>query len=218
MISFLNTPFSCPCRSFFRRTHKDKPAKCRMWTVFKGNDSSGVPEGCVKKLADKGYLNSHVQYNARATNKYREKTVLAYLVNVYMNLPDKQFYLSRGLDVDEDMYSLSVLVQWIWRSAIRDGEDIYIYIPSRRMRELLINWINLLKIHLLNSAMKMSVERRRGKLVKVNPTLHIDGCAALLDALCVSIILRCQTIIVTNTMSTLSSRKETTLDRSLLNI
>lgn len=129
-------------RSFFRRTHKDKPAKCRMWTVFKGNDSSGVPEGCVKKLADKGYLNSHVQYNARATNKYREKTVLAYLVNVYMNLPDKQFYLSRGLDVDEDMYSLSVLVQWIWRSAIRDGEDIYIYIPSRRMRELLINWIN----------------------------------------------------------------------------
>ena len=44
---------------------------------------------------------------------------------------------------------------------------------------------DLLKIHLLNSAMKMSVERRRGKLVKVNPTLHIDGCAALLDALCV---------------------------------
>jgi len=44
---------------------------------------------------------------------------------------------------------------------------------------------DLLKMHLLNSAQKMSVERRRGKLVKVNPTLHIDGCAALLDALCV---------------------------------
>ena len=44
---------------------------------------------------------------------------------------------------------------------------------------------DLLKIHLLNSAMKMSVERRRGKLVKVNPTLHIDLCACLLDALCV---------------------------------
>lgn len=44
---------------------------------------------------------------------------------------------------------------------------------------------DLLKIHLLNSAMKMSTERRRGKLVKVNPSLHIDGCAALLDALCV---------------------------------
>lgn len=129
-------------RSFFRRIHKDIPAKNRMWTVFKGNDSSGVTEGCVKKLADNGYLNSHVQYNARATNKYRNKTVLAYLVNVYMNLPDKQFYLSRGLDVDEDMYSLSVLVQWIWRSAIRDGQDIYLYLPSSRMRELLTSWIN----------------------------------------------------------------------------
>ena len=44
---------------------------------------------------------------------------------------------------------------------------------------------DLLKIHLLNSAIKMSTERRRGKLVKVNPSLHIDGCAALVDALCV---------------------------------
>ncbi len=129
-------------RSFFRRMHKDIPAKKRMWTVFKGGDSSGVRDSCVKMLADKGYLRSHVQYNARATNKYREKTVLAYLVNVYMNLPDKQFYQSRGLEVDENKYSLSVLVQWIWRSAIRDGEDIYLYIPSRRMRELLINWID----------------------------------------------------------------------------
>lgn len=129
-------------RSFFRRKYKDIPAKNRMWTVFKGDDSSGVSEGCIKQLAEKGYLNSHVQYNARATNKYRNKTVLAYLVNVYMNLPDKQFYQSRGLKVDEDMYSLSVLVQWIWRSAIRDGQDIYIYLPSRRMRELLTSWIN----------------------------------------------------------------------------
>ena len=44
---------------------------------------------------------------------------------------------------------------------------------------------DLLKAHLLNSAIKMSVERRRGKLVKVNPSLHIDGTAALLDAMTV---------------------------------
>jgi phage terminase large subunit-like protein len=41
---------------------------------------------------------------------------------------------------------------------------------------------DLLKSHLLNSAIKMSTERGRGKLVKVNPSLHIDGCAALADA------------------------------------
>lgn len=44
---------------------------------------------------------------------------------------------------------------------------------------------DLLKVHLLNSAIKMSAERGRGKLVKLAPALHIDGCAALLDAMTV---------------------------------
>lgn len=44
---------------------------------------------------------------------------------------------------------------------------------------------DLLKTHLLNCAIKMSTERGRGKLVKVNPSLHIDGAAALLDAMTV---------------------------------
>lgn len=44
---------------------------------------------------------------------------------------------------------------------------------------------DLLKIHLLNSAIKMSTERRRGKLVKVTPSAHIDGAAAILDAMTV---------------------------------
>ena len=44
---------------------------------------------------------------------------------------------------------------------------------------------DLLKMHLLNGAIKMSVERGRGKLVKVQPTAHIDGAAALLDAMTV---------------------------------
>lgn len=44
---------------------------------------------------------------------------------------------------------------------------------------------DLLKVHLLNSAIKMSVERGRGKLVKIKPNDHIDGMAALADAFCV---------------------------------
>ena len=43
--------------------------------------------------------------------------------------------------MDEDAYALSVMVQWIWRSAIRDGDEIYLYIPSSRMRTLLLDWI-----------------------------------------------------------------------------
>ena len=44
---------------------------------------------------------------------------------------------------------------------------------------------DLLKVHLLNSAIKMSAERGRGKLIKLNANAHIDGCAALADAFCV---------------------------------
>ena len=44
---------------------------------------------------------------------------------------------------------------------------------------------DLLKIHLLNTAVKLSTERGRGKIVKINQTAHIDGTAALLDALTV---------------------------------
>lgn len=44
---------------------------------------------------------------------------------------------------------------------------------------------DLLKAHFLNSAVKMSTERGRGRLVKLSPTAHIDGMAAVLDALAV---------------------------------
>ena len=44
---------------------------------------------------------------------------------------------------------------------------------------------DLLKMHLLNAAVKISTERGRGRLIKVHPTARIDGVAALADALCV---------------------------------
>ena len=44
---------------------------------------------------------------------------------------------------------------------------------------------DLLKMHLLNAAVKISTERGRGRLIKVHQTARIDGVAALADALCV---------------------------------
>ena len=65
-------------------------------------------------------------FNMRASNKYREKTVLAYMVNVFANPAKKRCIESYGLRYDEDGYALSVMLQWIWRSAIRDGKEITI--------------------------------------------------------------------------------------------
>ena len=98
------------------------------------------------------------------------------------------------LQVGYDRYSAQYLVQDMAAYGFH-MDDVYqgdnLYGVMLEMEGLLndgklhIGDNDLLKIHLLNSAMKMSTERRRGKLVKVNPSLHIDGCAALLDALCV---------------------------------
>ena len=44
---------------------------------------------------------------------------------------------------------------------------------------------DLLKMHLLNAAIKMNMERGRGRLVKMNTTSRIDGTAAMSDAFCV---------------------------------
>ena len=41
---------------------------------------------------------------------------------------------------------------------------------------------DLLKIHMLNCAIKMDNELNRGKLVKIHPDDHIDGMAAVIDA------------------------------------
>lgn len=111
---------------------RDAPANEKMWGCF---NSYG------HKIQGKGYTKSFLTFNAKATNTYRNRKYLIYIVNLFMNVNDKLFYKKHGIEVDEDAYALSIMVQWIWRSAIRDGDEIYLYIPSRRMRTLLINWI-----------------------------------------------------------------------------
>ena len=37
-------------------------------------------------------------------------------------------------------YALSELLQWIFRSAIREQKDLKLYLPSKRMHKLLHEW------------------------------------------------------------------------------
>lgn len=79
--------------------------------------------------------------NARATNAYRDATAVAYLVNRFVDPNIAKFFASRGVRIDADQFALAEMLQFIWRSAIRDGKEIDLYIPSRRMRELLKGWM-----------------------------------------------------------------------------
>ena len=104
-----------------------------LWTTYKD---------FKLKIQGKGYTKSYISMNMRASNDYKDRTVLAYLCNRYVNPVTANFFVSNEIPIDQDMYALSEMLQWIWRSAIRDGKPIKIYIPSKRMRNLLINWLN----------------------------------------------------------------------------
>lgn len=85
-----------------------------------------------------------VACNARGTNEFSDKRCLAYVLNVFLQPEICQYFAelsNNEIIVDEDAYALSQLIQWIWRSAIRKGQDIWIYIPSDRMRNLLKRWL-----------------------------------------------------------------------------
>lgn len=117
--------------NYFYNIRKSPTAK-NIWTTFKG---------FRQKLSGKGYARGFVQSSCRATNEYKDRDSIAYCANKYLKPTIKNFFVGHGIEVDEDSYATSEMLQFIWRSAIRDGKEIWIYIPSVRMRELLKKWI-----------------------------------------------------------------------------
>lgn len=117
--------------NFFRHIRGDC-ADDNIWTTFKD---------FYNPLKGKGYTKGFLPLNSRATNEYRDRTSVAYPVNRYLNPFVKSFFTQNGVEVDEDGYALSEMLQFIWRSAIRKGEEIWVYVPSVRMRTLLKQWI-----------------------------------------------------------------------------
>jgi len=118
--------------NFFKH-YAGTPSNKNLWTTFK--DYKELVTG-------KGYSKGFAASNIRATNKYVECVSVAYLVNKYYNPYVKQFFVKHNVEVDEDGYAVSEMLQFIWRSSIRRGEAITLYIPSKRMRNLLIDWIS----------------------------------------------------------------------------
>lgn len=43
---------------------------------------------------------------------------------------------------DKELWALYNMIQFVFRSRLRKGETINLYVPSRRMRELLERWKN----------------------------------------------------------------------------
>ncbi len=128
----LKTRLKSNVYNYFRNVTNAK-AKTIIWTTFKSAKAS---------LSGSGFSKRFIACNTRATNEYKDCFNLAYCCNRYISPDYINYFQTHGVIVDEDLFALSELLQWVWRSAIREGKQINIYIPSQRMRNILIDWLN----------------------------------------------------------------------------
>lgn len=151
--------------TFYKRV--TAPDRKLMWTAYKDQrEVLCIPGGgSVRRLTTEesrameadsenrnpelNKLRCFVACNAKATNDYKDRNMLAYLINRFYNPLIKGMFRDKyGITLNEDRYALSEMIQWIWRSKIRANElpleerSIDLYIPSARMRELMQKWLD----------------------------------------------------------------------------
>lgn len=118
--------------NYFRKICNCRSSEC-LWTTFKSAQA---------KIEGKGYKESFLPVNAKAVNNYGDRLYVAYIANRFVNPRLTCICADNGDLFDQDAFATSEMVQFIWRSAIRYGKPIQIYIPSKRMRTLLEKWID----------------------------------------------------------------------------
>ncbi len=124
--------FKVSATNLVKRNFKTK-SESNAFTTFKDHKN---------KLSGRGYTRGFISLNARATNDYEDKETMLYLANRFLKPEIVNFYRFMDLKIDEDLWSLSEMLQWIWRGRIRKGESMNLFIPSKRMRNLLYKWLD----------------------------------------------------------------------------
>lgn len=118
--------------------------KFRKWTEIKANKKVIKPIGLLDRIEKDGSEEKcWIPVQTRATNIYSHKTHLLHLFNRYPNQSVKAYLQDYGVDINDDVFALSELLQWVWRSAIRNKQPITVCIAAPRMLKLFQDWLNL---------------------------------------------------------------------------
>ena len=119
---------------FKNKTYMKSKGNQRLWTCLQEAKTT---------YSGRGYSKRHLPFNTKAINDYRDTCHLAYIFNVYMQPEPYKYLANRGEEYapSEEVFALSEMLQWIYRSRVRDNLPVTIYVPSIRMRELLVDWL-----------------------------------------------------------------------------
>ena len=96
-----------------------------------------------KTMVTSRLKSSFLSCSTKGINTYMDRSNLAYMINRYAHPTLRTFYEKQHVPFNSDLWALSEMLQWIWRSRIRCGEPINIFIPSQRMRDLLLGWMQV---------------------------------------------------------------------------
>jgi hypothetical protein len=96
-----------------------------------------------KHMTDQEKMNvSYLSQTIRGTNDFSHKRFMAYMSNTFMRPQIRNFLSYHDIQIDEDSYALNRMIQWLWRGCIRNDEEMYVFVPSKRMRQLLVDWLD----------------------------------------------------------------------------
>jgi len=98
------------------------------YTRGKGGDVEDAPEPFAAK-------------NTRASNKYKDKNLILYVVNIFPHKNISQYLKSLKVEIDVDMVALAECIQFVYRSCLRDNKPAILVFFSERMRKIFLEWL-----------------------------------------------------------------------------
>ena len=152
-----------------------------------------MPENKVEEATARDGLPYEIYRQRGLLTVCGENTVDYHAVHEWFRTLERDYEIL-PLKVGYDRYSAAYLVQ----DMQADGFDMESVSQGSNLTGVLIdmegmikdgrlrcaNDNDLMKIHMLDSALKLEDGTNRRRLIKVTPKAHIDGMAALSDAIC----------------------------------
>ena len=84
--------------------------------------------------------------STKATNLYADMWCLIHCYNRYPQTPVEAYINDYGSDMgvklNAEVFALSELLQWVWRSRIRKSEPIVLAIGNARMCRIFTKWLD----------------------------------------------------------------------------
>ena len=126
-----------------------------LWTVYKDHRNR-VGKGFNRKVLNiagedninefrAGTVKTYASWNIKGTNEFKDRRLMMHLCCPHINEDLRQFFLSRGIRLNNDAYILEMTRQWIMRGVARnrDSEEVMTcLIASKKARTLFCDWLN----------------------------------------------------------------------------